>query len=346
MKKYAFLLALVLIASCGIALCQEEAKEKSPTPLKVTFVDVGQGDCIWIQTPDDGIKGNGIYEGKNVLIDAGPSSKRITGQLESAKFPYRATIDWVVNTHAHSDHYQGIQTVFDRYEVKNVMDPGYPATSTAYCGFCWKAFIEPDCNFYLPVVGKPRYGLKSLGEKVPIEIDLGKELEAKVLHSENRLVGLDINDTSIVMRVKYGDVAFLFMGDAQGKDRPRGSRNNAKTAKYVEKFLLDNYVSDDKNEIKSQIIKVGHHGSETSSSIPFIEAVSPEVAVIMSGRRSFGGRVLPEESVLERYLERGTKIYRTDRNDEGKKSSEAGGDDHILVQTDGKTYTIRYLRDE
>ena len=346
MRKAAFIVSFLAVFACGIALCQEGKSAWAVTPMKVTFVDVGQGDCIWIKTPDDGIKGNGIYEGMNILIDAGPSTKRIFGQLESAKFPYGVTIDWAINTHAHNDHYKGISAILDRYEVKNVMDPGYPATSSDYCGFCWKAFIEPDCNFYLPVAGKPKYGLKSLGEKLPIELDWGREIEAKVLHSESRLVGLDINDTSIVIRMKYGDVGFLFMGDAQGKDRPKGSLNDAKTPKYVEKFLLDQYVTDDKNDIKSTVLKVGHHGSETSSTIPFIEAVDPEAAVIMSGRRSFGGRVLPEESVLERYRERGVKIYRTDRNDEGKSSSEAGGDDHILVQTDGKTYTIRYLREE
>ena len=346
MRKYGIFVSILFLFICGSALPQGKEEKKEVTPLKVTFVDVGQGDCIWIKTPDDDVKGNGIYEGMNIIIDAGPSGKRIKGYLDGVKVPYRATIDWVVNTHAHSDHYKGLSAVLDHYEVKNVVDPGYPATSSDYCGFCWKAFIEPDCNFYLPVVGKPKYGLKALGEKLPVELDWGKELDTKILHSDSRLTGRDINDTSIVIKMKYGDVSFLFMGDAQGKDRPKGSLNDVMTPKYGEKFLLDHYVTDERNDLKSTVLKVGHHGSETSSTVPFIEAVSPEVAVIMSGRRSFGGRILPYESVLERYRERGIKIYRTDRKDEGKKSSVAGGDDHILVQTDGKTYTIRYLREE
>ncbi|MDP8214151.1 MAG: MBL fold metallo-hydrolase [Candidatus Euphemobacter frigidus] len=141
----------------------------------MTVVDVGHGDCIWIKTPDDGIKGNGKYEGYNIIIDGGPSSRRIVDILPPLGLRYGSVIQWMINTHAHNDHYRGLIGMLDIYRVKRVLDPGYQSGGTAFGAFCWKALIEPGNTFYSPAIGIPTIpGLKSLSQSVPCKLDWGE----------------------------------------------------------------------------------------------------------------------------------------------------------------------------
>ena len=100
------------------------------------------------------------------------------------------------------------------------------------------------------------------------------------------------NNASIVLRLQYRDHVFLFMGDAEGKDR----EDTPGQAKYVEKVLLETVPA----KLKSTVLKIAHHGSETSSTIPFIQAVDPEIVIVQSGRKSFQGTFLPDLSTLKR----------------------------------------------
>lgn len=312
-------------------------KEGEITPLQVIVVDVGHGDCIWIRTPDDGIKDNGKYEGYNILIDAGPSSKRIVSLLNQVGLKYGTPIDWMINSHAHNDHYRGHIGVLENFRVKRVLDPGFRSRGQAYSAFCWNALIEPGITFYSPVIGISAIpGLKSLSQNVPCKLDWGKELDVEILYSNPSVTYDSINVSSIVLKLTYNLISFLFTGDAEGKYRD-GSPGQPI---YVEKFLLDNYVSEGKNKLKATILKIGHHGSETSSTTPFIKAVSPKEGIICSGNR----HGLPDESVIKRYEDHGCRIWRTDRMDEGKPASECHGDDHIIITTTGANYQISYLK--
>jgi len=310
------------------------------TPLKIVVADVGHGDCIWIRTPDDGIDGNGKCEGYNILIDGGPSSNRIMDIMLPLGLRYGTTIDWLVNTHAHNDHYRGLIGILEAYRVKQILDPGFLHTGQAYSAFCWKALIESGATFYSPVIGIATIpGLKALAQSVPCPLDWGDELKAEILYSNPSVTQQDVNNSSIVIRLEYGLFSMLFTGDAEGKFYKTDSPEHSMA---VEKFLLDHYVTEDKSALESTIIKVGHHGSETSSTSPFIKAVSPKEGIICAGNR----HGLPDESVIKRYEDLGCRIWRTDRLDVGKSGSECHGDDSIIITSNGIDYDISYKNED
>ncbi len=290
-------------------------------PLKVTFIDVGHGDCIFIQTPDDGLKGNGKYEGKMILIDGGESAegrKVIIPYLKSHGIDKDKPIDFLVMTHAHSDHIGGLIPVIQAYQVNAVFEPGYKAKTRQYKTFCKLAKKEPNCRFYSPLVG-------TLIKKEGDALDWGSELEVRVLNSEQEAE--DPNNTSIVIWLKYGEVSFMLVGDAEGKER----KDSPDALKFVEKDLVEQYG----NRLKSTFLKAGHHGSESSSTNAFIDAVNPEYVIILAGNKKFSGTLLPDKTVIGRYEKRGIRIYRTDRDDKKKSPSQASGDDNIVISTDG-----------
>jgi competence protein ComEC len=310
------------------------------TPLRVVFLDVGHGDCIWIRTPDDGIGGNGRCEGYNVFIDGGPSSKRIYSQLASLGFRYRAPVEWMFLSHAHNDHYRGLTGILHDADVEAVVDPGFRHDGESYGAFCWNAVIEPGCVFYSPAIGYSTVpALKSLAPGVPCPLDWGEELDVVILYA-NPAVGEDgINNSSIVLKLTYGSVSFLFTGDIEGKYRPSASgANDVDHPLFAEKVLLDRYGGD--GTLRSTILKIPHHGSETSSTAPFIAAVGPREGIISAGNR-YG---LPDDTVIKRYEAAGCRVWRTDRLDTGRPATECADDDHVIVTTDGKEYRIGYWK--
>ncbi|HDL64020.1 MAG TPA: MBL fold metallo-hydrolase [Proteobacteria bacterium] len=293
-----------------------------------------------MKTPDDGIKGNGKYEGYNIVIDGGPSSRRIGNILPPLGLKYGSKVDWMINTHAHNDHYRGLIGLLDIYRVKRILDPGYQSGGTAFGAFCWRALIEPGGTFYSPVIGIATIpGLKSLSQSVPCPLNWGDELEVEILYSNPAVTNDTVNDSSIVIHLQYNLFSMLFTGDEEGKYRPSDGYNDTDHPMKVERFLLDHYVTEDKNLLKSTIIKIPHHGSETSSTTPFIKAVGAKEGIIFAGNR----HGLPDETVIERYEEHGCRIWRTDRMDEGKSGSESHGDDSIIITSNGIDYDIRYM---
>jgi competence protein ComEC len=146
------------------------------------------------------------------------------------------------------------------------------------------------------------------------------------------------NNASIVFRIQYGTQSILFMGDAEGKDR----EDSADVAQYAERFLLDSVSP---AALKSTVLKIAHHGSETSSTDPFIAAVSPTHLVVSSGRKKFKTRFLPDRTTLQRYCTHNdsTRIYRTDQDDATEQKTEitdADGD-HIVIATNGKETRVQ-----
>lgn len=302
-------------------LCPQPVYAKPPSPLQVTFIDVGHGDCTLIQTPDDDIKGNGKCEGKTILIDAGEASEGAEvaiPYLEAHGVTKDKPIDFLVMTHAHSDHLGGLIPVIKHYQVKAVLDPGYEADTDQYAEFKELAEDEPNCTYYCPLVG-------TLIQKVGDNLDWGSELEVKVMHSDKDTKKL--NNSSIVIRLKYGEISFLLDADAEGKER----KDKPEVLKFAEKEMVGQYGKG----LKSTFLKVGHHGSESSSTNDFIKNIAPQYAIICAGNKKFSKKVLPDDSVIKRYEAAGVKIYRTDRGDKYKLPARAAGDDHIVVTTDG-----------
>lgn len=323
-RKFSFCIAVIL----WVLLCRISYAEVSP--LRVTFIDVGHGDCILIQTPDDGINDNGKYEGKIILIDGGEQregKKVIIPYLKSHGIKEDKSIDFMIMSHCDADHVGGLMPVIQAYPIKVILDPGYYKPSPTYRSFLKYARREPDCKFYRPLIGT---FIKKEGDS----LDWGSELEVRVLHSDKNADRP--NNSSIVVWLKYGEVSFLFAGDAEGKVR----KDPPGVLKFAEKEMVEKHDG----KLKSTFLKAGHHGSESASTNAFINAVSPEYVIILAGNKKFSGTVLPDESVIKRYEAEGVKIYRTDRDDQNKKFSETAGDDHIVVTSDGSLQgtTIAY----
>lgn len=302
--------------------------------LEIHVVDVGQGDGIWIHTFDDNIPGNGRYEGYNIIVDGGPDADLPGNQLLRYVLNHAhtgATIDALIITHPHVDHYPGARGILDSFEVREFYDSGYPKTGTRWRSFL--ARVNQETWQGQPVV--QHIGRSALGTP-----DWGSELEVRFLYTfTGRTTGFGTkantreNNASIVFRIQYGTQSILFMGDAEGKDRD----DPPDQARYAERFLLDSVGA---GALHSTGLKIAHHGSETSSTLPFIEAVDPEYVVVSSGRKDFNGTFLPDASTLARYCAHNpaTRIYRTDQDDlaEGRTETTDADGDNIVIYTNGK----------
>jgi competence protein ComEC len=324
------------IAKKFIVPTPEPPIEPVPDPLPedmwltVHFIDVGQGDAIWIHTADDGIDGNKIFEGMNIVIDGGPySSNNDNPLLEymGASAHDLAVLDALIVTHPHIDHYAGSEALTRHFVVKDYYDPGIASTSS-YDAFI-AAFSEPDRHVQNSHIGPGSHGNLSWGD----------ELQAEFLYTwpgQNDGLGNGstlTNNASMVLKITYGDISFLFMGDAEGKDR----NDSPETPKYVEKKLIDGGAN-----LKSTVLKIAHHGSETSSTTRFIEKVDPDFVIVQSGRKCFSGTHIPDMSTLMRYCAHkpSVRIFRTDEGDAGKSTREAVDEDHVVLRSNGHVIEV------
>jgi competence protein ComEC len=256
--------------------------------IAVDFVNVGQGDAILIRTP----------LGKHFLIDGGENAPLGQAKSENREliqhFLSRNGIrhlDGIVVTHYHNDHLGGIVPVLRQMKVKKIWDPGgdfNTQTFKDYADLCEKRRI-------------PRIGVKA-GDT----LDWGKELFVGVLHPAEVSKLQDysaINNTSVTLLLRYGKVSMLLTGDIE-EDAEK------EVAKYGE-------------AIGCQVMKMPHHGSDTSIYRPFIDLVAPEFGIIMVGRLNPFGHPCPD--MLKLYQGLGVQMYRTDHH--GTIRLEIGGRD-------------------
>jgi len=266
MKWLILPLLVVAILVWAVALTTPDDK------LHVNFLDVGQGDAILIQTPN----------GQNILIDGGPDFQKINLEL-SEKLPFwDRTIDLVVCTQPQADHVTGLLEVLQRYEVKQVLEPGVSYNSSVYQE--WLNVVE-----YKGI----EYNLARAGQ----EIDLGNGIEMQVLNPQEGLfeeTSHDVDNNGVVLRLTWGKVSFLFTADIREE---------------AEFELIGQRAN-----LRSTVLKVAHHGSETSTTSQFLAAVAPEVAVISVGADNPFGHPGPE--VMERLIGRlgEDNVYRTDED--------------------------------
>lgn len=215
--------------------------------LEVVFFDVGQGDSIFIETPD----------GFQVLIDGGPGLVVLEKLAKEMPF-YDRTIDLIILTHPEHDHYFGLLEVLKRYEVRSILWTGILRDTAEWEE--WKRLIkEEGANIIIAETGQ-----RIVLQKEPlIYLDILYPFE-NLENQETKYT----NDTSIVAELFFNDVSFLFTGDI---------------SKKIEKELVYEYI-----DLNSDVLKVAHHGSKTSSCLEFLEAVSPELAVITVGENNYG----------------------------------------------------------
>lgn len=245
--------------------------------MRINFIDVGQGDSCLIR-----------YKGTNIMIDSGGSlSKNKDGKSydigENVLNNYLLNrgitrLDYIMASHFDEDHSQGFVFLLKNMKVKNVIISEQYKTSSIYEQF--KQICKKQ-NIQIIYVRS--------GDKIRI-----KDLAFKILHpksKENQISENPLNNNAIVCMVKYKNRRILFTGD-------------------IEKVAENEMVKEYTNGLKADILKVGHHGSKTSTTKEFLDLINPSVALIGVGQNNKFGH--PNEDVIKRLEEKNIQIYRTD----------------------------------
>lgn len=228
--------------------------------------------------------------GNDILIDAGPrsNSKELLEQLKAKNID---DFELVIATHPHEDHIGGMVDVFKEYEVKAFYSPKITHTTKTYENLV-KAVKDE--------------GLKTKELKGGMVIDLGEGAKFEVFTPQKSEYE-ELNDYSPIMKLSFGDTSYLFTGDAE---------------KLAEEEALAKY----KTSLDSDVIKFGHHGSSSSSSNAFIEAVSPKYGIISCAKDNKYGH--PHRETLDIIKKYNIKTFRTDTDGE------------IILTSDGKSITF------
>lgn len=278
MKKLIGLLMVTLLLLAGCTETTEQTNEEPLKEMAVHFIDVGQGDSIFIEAPN----------GKTMLIDGGVkgAGNDIVAYLKAQGVN---RLDYVVATHPDADHIGGLISVLNSISIKEFIDSGKVHTSQTYEEML-SLIQAKNIRFTVPDAGD--------------EILLDDNLIIEVLAADE--TATDNNDASIVLRAEYQNISFLLMGDADHG---------------VEQELLQ-----EGTDVQATILKAGHHGSNTSSSPEFVEAVSPLATILSYGQDNKYGH--PHAEVIDVLQNVNSEIYST---------AEAGT---IVITTDGVTYEI------
>ncbi len=246
--------------------------------LKVVFLDVGQGDAIYIEAPN----------GKQMLIDGGLDSKLLSSLAKVMPFADRS-IDIVMTTHFDLDHIGGLPQFLDNYKVLTIIENGAISQSKISSSLEDKV-LEKKINKVVAYRG------------MKIILDEKRNIYFDILFPDRDISNFDSNDGSIVGKLVYGNESFLMTGDA---------------TLYTENLIEWN---ESDAILHSNVLKIGHHGSHTSTSLLWLEKVNPEIAVISVDKNNKYGH--PHKDVLERLLslripylttyEKGNIIFETD----------------------------------
>lgn len=250
----------------------EETLEAS---LKVHYIDVGQGDATLLE-----------FDGHAVLIDAG--HWKSTEAVDYLKEVGITNIDIAVGTHPDADHIGQLAQIIGEFDVDEVWLPGNPSTSNTYLNVL-QTIEASGTDYYEPRAGEV--------------FDVGK-MRIDVLYPEE-ITGA-ANEESISLKLTYGDVRFVFTGDAGVKE---------------EQLMIDSGA-----DLQAEVLHLGHHGSNTSTSNAFLKAVAPEAAIYSAGANNSYGH--PHAEVIAAVENAGAEVYGTDVNGT------------ITVETDGSSFRV------
>lgn len=243
--------------------------------LRITFIDVGQGDAALVQFPN----------GKTALIDAGYKGFGFDAGMRYVdpvlKYYGINTINYLIGSHPHSDHIGGFGFILDNYPVDSLIFNEVEMTSNLY-----KDLISKANHKKIPVIGLGSGDILNIDQRVRIYVLHPSDYFENV----NTHVGASINNSSLVLKLQHGKNSILFCGDAE-------------TESEQELLKYNNFLDCD-------LIKVGHHGSKTSSIPEFINKISPEYAVISVGKNNKFKH--PNESTLLRFAQLRIPALRTD----------------------------------
>ncbi|HMM43559.1 MAG TPA: ComEC/Rec2 family competence protein [Thermomicrobiales bacterium] len=295
------IVSILLLAGCvvfALAVLPIELGGRDTTPTatrviesgKLTFalLDVGQGLSAAVVTP----------AGRAMVIDGGRSGERVRQEL----LPFLRDrgverLDYVVMTHPDQDHVGGLPALLEAMPVGAWVDPVISTTNQSY-------------ERALELVADK--GIQPIRARRGMDLDLGPDVGVHILWPADPLSlapgEQGDNNSSVVIRISWGDVSFLVTGDAEAA---------------AERRMVD---LEEDEELRSTFLVVGHHGSASSSSSAFLDTVSPEVVLIPVGLNNPYGH--PSDEVIQRLRLRNIQVYRTDL------------DGRIEVTTDGSGYDI------
>jgi len=234
--------------------------------------------------------------GVQVLFDAGPAGK-ILSSLSKVMSPFDKTIDAIVITNPDADHISGFSDIIKNYKVGMVLEPGTVNDSKIYKNL--KDNID-------------RKQIPDILAKQGMKLDLGGGVTIDILFPDRDVSSWGSNDGSIVAKVSYGDISVMLTGDATMK---------------TEKIILEDFS---KESLKSTVLKVGHHGSRTSSSDSFVRVVAPSFALISDGEENKYGH--PHQEVLDTLSAFKAQVFRADILGT------------IVMQSDGQNVSFSYKK--
>jgi competence protein ComEC len=270
LKRYLIIISLIfLVLFSGILYA---------TTLKAYFLHVGQGDSTIII----------VSTGEVVLIDSGPNENLILNKLQELRISH---IDLLIASHPHTDHITGMDKIINKYKPRALIDPEIPSSTDTFEKLL-DAVYTNRVKYNLEPAQKFKLG--------PLVINLNRP---KNKLDENS----DPNHNSVVFKLEFGKIAFLFPGDIDGTRE-------------------DQLIRTTKNQLNANILKVSHHGSFHGTTAGFIQAVNPQVAIISCGKDNLYG--YPHQETINTLTIAKVQIYRTDLNGT------------VLVKTDGNTYEV------
>ncbi len=278
-------IAIILFVRQGIQQAREQASRYAAAraaegTAAVHFIDVGQGDCEFIELPN----------GETMLIDAGEkeAGQTVVNYINSLGY---TEITYLVATHPHSDHIGGLPAVFREFDIKTVYMPNVVTSSSSYDKLL-SAVEQEGCRVIEAKEGVSVVKDDENGLSVYMLAPVGSGYE-------------DLNNYSAVVKMEFYNTSFLFMGDAE--------------------TLAEKEITAD---VSADVVKVGHHCSNSSSSAEFVKRVSPQYAVIECAADNSYGH--PHKEPLKRWQSVGAEILRTDTMGS------------ITIASDGVKLTVSY----
>lgn len=282
------ILILIIIFNLGYPILS--SKEYG---LEINFVDVGQGDCTLIRA-----------NGKNILVDAGGSKDEKSFDVgKNTVFPYLldrgiVSLDYVIVSHFDSDHCQGFNFILKNMKVKTAIICNIGQESEEY-------------NHFVILAKENKTKIRYVQKGSIIKLGKNKIIEILYPDKNEKINDNAKNNNAIVFKLTWNKFSMLFTGDIEEK---------------AERKILEMYKNKEE-KLKSNILKVAHHGSKSSTMQEFLEIVKPSLALIGVGENNNFGH--PNDMVLNRLEQSGCKTYRTDMLGE------------ITITSDGKSYNVK-----